>query len=102
MGVDVPTLFDVSHDPSDVSAVFDYGFVNLVVDHGDFVTQGDIVQRLHFDRFLGVHVQSLGRFTGLDVDGGDPDTVGFFMNQKLNHCLDSFLLLVVVKHTSPS
>jgi hypothetical protein len=40
--VNVSALFDVCHDLPDVGTVFDDRAVNLVVDHGDFVPQGDI------------------------------------------------------------
>jgi hypothetical protein len=80
LGVDVSALFDVCHDFPDVGTVFDHRAVNLMVDHGDFVPQGDIVKRLDFGLFLGVHEQSLCCFTRFDVDGGNPDTVGLFVN----------------------
>ena len=45
-------FFDNGNDPSDVSPVFNDGFVNLVVFHGQFMAQWDVIQGHYFRRVL--------------------------------------------------
>jgi hypothetical protein len=45
-------FFDISDHFSDVSPVFDDGIVNLVIFHGQFVAQWDVIQGHHFRRVL--------------------------------------------------
>ena len=80
MNVDMFTLLDIANDLSDVMPVFDYTIGTLVFLESNFVAERNILKGLYFDVLLGVHVESFCHIACLDINCGDSDTVGFFVN----------------------
>jgi hypothetical protein len=80
MNVDMFTLLDIVNDLSDVMPVLDYTIGNCVILESDFMAERNILKGLHFDVLLGVHIEPLGHIACLDINGGNADCVGFFMN----------------------
>lgn len=76
----VAALFDIRNHFANVFSVFNHVTALSMVFQSDFVPQWDIVERCDLDAFLGVHEQSLGSLTGLDIHGGHANGVGRLVN----------------------
>jgi hypothetical protein len=83
--VNMAAFADIGDNSADIMSVLHHGVANFEVAKSDFVTEGDGIERLEANGFVGLHDPTDDFLSGLDIfDNDDAHGVGFIVHDEIS------------------